>query len=89
MSYKIPKQLKCKLCTKKFNNPLFLGAKVAGSICTPCRHSFFSAKTIRELSIDRSKEEFIEAKVETQNKLKKKQTSTNNNYITLGTYEGL
>ena len=80
MSFKIPKQLKCKLCNAKFPNPIHQGARVSASICTPCRHSFFSAKTIRELHINQSEQKFIE---------KKEEVIMNNNYITLSTYEGL
>jgi len=89
MSLKIPKQLKCKLCKSLFNNPLYEGARVSASVCTTCRHSYFSAKTLRELSIDRSKQEFIQAKEEIKTKLKKKTTVPNNNYITLAAYEDL
>ena len=89
MSINIPKQLKCKLCNKKFNNPLYEGARVSASICTPCRHGYFSAKTLRQLNVDRSKEEFTQRKEEIKTKLTKEVTTTNNNYITLATYEDL
>jgi len=89
MLLKIPKQLKCKLCDSNFNNPLYEGARVSASVCTPCRHTYFSAKTLRELSIDKSKQEFTQEKEERKTKLKKKVTNTNNNYITLATYEDL
>ena len=86
MSYKIPKQLKCKLCSGKFPNPIHQGARVSASICTTCRHSFFSAKTLRALHINKSEEEFIQDKEEKKRKLKKKEVLSRHTYITLSMY---
>ena len=49
----IPKTINCRICSKKFDNPVRHGSKIATNTCSECRHAMFSQKTLRR--IDREK----------------------------------
>jgi len=74
---KVPKKIPCRLCGKKFPNPICKGAQVVMNTCEACRHAMFSQKTLRRIDREQKNRNKQEAYNTTVKETRKKQPKVN------------
>ena len=74
---KVPKKIPCRLCGKKFPNPICKGAQVVMNTCEACRHAMFSQKTLRRIDREQKHRNKQEAYNTTVKETRKKQPNVN------------
>ena len=83
----VPKTIKCRICGKKFDNPVRSGSKIATNTCSECRHAMFSQKTLRRIDREKKEAERQEVYNTTVKETKKKQPKVNKNEEPMGSRE--